>query len=85
MLHASPFNPAGDPREQRPPFDKMAAAAPVPLDVVTPPGQLGGVPVIRIDIPGTTTIDGDIVYFHGGFFPIGSAAASVGLVSRQPA
>ena len=48
------------------------------------PGQLGGVPVIRIDIPGTT-IDGDIVYFHGGFFPIGSAAASVGLASRQPA
>jgi acetyl esterase/lipase len=56
----------------------MIAAAPVPADVVTTPGQLGGVPVIRIDIPGTTT-DGVIVYFHGGFFAIGSAAASVGL------
>ena len=81
MLRASPFNPAGDLREQRPLFDKMIAAAPVPADVVTTPGQLGGVPVIRVDIPGTTTPDGVIMYFHGGFFAIGSAAASVGLAS----
>jgi acetyl esterase/lipase len=38
------------------------------------------VPVIRVDIPGTTT-DGVILYFHGGFFAGGSAAASVGLAS----
>jgi epsilon-lactone hydrolase len=38
------------------------------------------VPVIRVDIPGTTT-DGVIVYFHGGFFAIGSAATSVGLAA----
>jgi epsilon-lactone hydrolase len=80
ILHASPFDPAGDLREQRPLFEKMIAAAPVPPDVVTTPGQLGGVPVIRVDIPGTTT-DGVILYFHGGFFAIGSAAASVGLAS----
>jgi len=81
MLRASPFDPAGDLREQRPLFDKMIAAAPVPADVVTTPRQLGGVPVIRVDIPGTTTTDGVIVYFHGGFFAIGSAASSVGLAS----
>ncbi len=81
MLRASPFDPAGELREQRPLFDKMVTAAPVPADVVTTPGQLGGVPVIRVDIPGTTT-DGVIVYFHGGFFAIGSAAASVGLASE---
>ena len=78
MLRASPFDPAGDLREQRPLFEKMVSAAPVPADVVTTPGQLGGVPVIRVGIPGTTT-DGVILYFHGGFFAIGSAAASVGL------
>ena len=78
MLRASPFDPAGDLREQRPLFEKMIAAAPVPADVVTTGGQLGGVPVIRVDIPGTTT-GGLILYFHGGFFAIGSAAASVGL------
>jgi epsilon-lactone hydrolase len=80
MLRASPFDPAGDLREQRPLFDKMVAAAPVPADVVTTSGQLGGVPVISVDIPGTTT-DGVILYFHGGFFAIGSAAASVSLAS----
>ena len=80
MLRASPFDPAGDLREQRPLFDKMVAAAPVPADVVTTPGQLGGVPVISVDVPGTTT-DGVILYFHGGFFAIGSAATSVGLAS----
>lgn len=80
MLRASPFDPAGDLREQRPLFDKMVPAAPLPDDVITTPGQLGGVPVIYVDIPGTTT-DGVILYFHGGFFAIGSAAASVGLAS----
>jgi monoterpene epsilon-lactone hydrolase len=80
ILRASPFDPAGDLSEQRPLFEKMIAAAPVPPDVVTIPGQLGGVPVIRVGIPGTTD-DGVILYFHGGFFAIGSAAASVGLAS----
>ena len=80
MLRASLFDPAGDLREQRPLFDQMIAAASVPADVVTTPGQLGGVPVIHVDIPGTTT-DGVILYFHGGFFAIGSAASSVGLAA----
>jgi epsilon-lactone hydrolase len=80
MLRASPFDPAGDLREQRPLFEKMIAAAPVPADVVTTPGQLGGVPVIYVDIPGITTA-GVILYFHGGFFAIGSAATSVGLAA----
>jgi len=80
MLRTSPFDPAGDLREQRPLFEKMIAAAPVPADVVTTPGHLGGVPVISIDIPGTTT-DGVILYFHGGFFAIGSAATSVGMAA----
>jgi acetyl esterase/lipase len=80
MLRASPFDPAGDLREQRPLFNKMITVGPVPADVVTTPGQLGGVPVIHVDIPGTTT-DGVILYFHGGFFAIGSAAASAGLAA----
>jgi acetyl esterase/lipase len=78
MLRASPFDPAGDLREQRPLFESMITAA--PADVVTTPGQLGGVPVISVGIPGTTT-NGVILYFHGGFFAIGSAAASVSLAA----
>ena len=80
MLRASPFDPAGGLREQRALFETMIAAAPVPADVVATGGQLGGVPVISVDVPGTTT-DGVILYFHGGFFAIGSAATSVGLAS----
>jgi epsilon-lactone hydrolase len=80
MLRASPFDPAGDLRDQRPLFEEMIAAVPLPADLVTTPGQLGGVDVLYVDIPGTTT-DGLILYFHGGFFAIGSAAASVGLAA----
>lgn len=80
MLRESPLDPAGSPAEQRPLFERMITAIPVPEDVVATPGQLGGVPVTFVDIPGTTT-DGVILYFHGGFFAIGSAAASVGLTS----
>ena len=57
----------------------MIAAAPVPGDVITTAGQLGGVPVIYVEVPGTT--DGVILCFHGGFFAIGSAATSVGLAA----
>src|ERR1039457_223899 len=77
MLTASPMDPAGDPLEQRPLFEQMITAIPVPADVVTTPGQLGGVPVVTIDIPGTTT-EGVILYFHGGFFAIGSPAGPGG-------
>ena len=80
MLQEAPFDPAGDLHDQRQLFEKMITAAPVPADVVTTPGQLGDVPVIRVEIPGTTT-DGVILYFHGGFFCIGSAATSVGLAA----
>ena len=73
MLRASPFDRAGDLCEQRPLFNKMITAGPVPADVVTTPGQLGDVPVIRVGMPGTTT-DG-VIFFHRGFFGIGSAAA----------
>ena len=73
MLRASSFDPAGGPREQRPLLNKMMTAGPVPADVVTTPGHLGGVPVVRVGIPGTTT-DG-VIFFHGGFFAIGSAAS----------
>jgi epsilon-lactone hydrolase len=46
VLRASPFDPAGDLREQRPLFDTMVTATPLPGDVLTTPGQLGGTAVI---------------------------------------
>lgn len=80
ILRTRPFDPAGDPLEQRERFERVVAAAPVPADVVTTRGDLGGVPVLTIEIPGVST-EGTVLYFHGGFFAIGSAAASVGLAA----
>lgn len=42
ILRTRPFDPAGDPLEQRGRFGRVVTAAPVPADVVTTPGDLGG-------------------------------------------
>jgi monoterpene epsilon-lactone hydrolase len=80
-LRASPLDLGGDPLEQRPLFEQMVTAVPVPDDVVTTPGHLGGVPVISVGIAGLHS-EGVILYFHGGAFAIGSASASVGLAAE---
>ena len=54
-LRASPFDPAGDLREQRPLFESMITAPWAPADVVTTPGQLGGVPVISVGMAGSVS------------------------------
>lgn len=79
-VRASPLDLGGHPLEQRPLFEQMVTAVPIPDDVVTTPGHLGGVPVISLEIAGLT-IEGVILYFHGGAFAIGSASASVGLAA----
>jgi hypothetical protein len=86
MLRASPFDPAGDLGEQRPLFEKMVTAAPVPAAVVTTPGQLGGVRVpdgtdeLRARVTanpnlhhqtGMVAADGDIVMVHGRYEGLG--------------
>jgi epsilon-lactone hydrolase len=58
----------------------MLTAQPLPTDVRTTPGDLGGVPVIFIDIAGVEPV-GTIFHIHGGGFALGSAAGSVGLAS----
>src|ERR1700678_3398407 len=73
-VRAPPLALGGHPLEQRPLFEQMVTAVPIPDDVVTTPGHLGGVPVISVEIAGLT-IEGVILYFHGGAFAIGSAPA----------
>jgi monoterpene epsilon-lactone hydrolase len=58
----------------------MMAAIPLPADVTSSPGRLGGIPVIDVDIAGADSTK-VILYLHGGAYAIGSAAASVGLAS----
>jgi epsilon-lactone hydrolase len=80
MLRDGPLDLGGEVQEQRAVFAEMMAAVPVPDDVTTPPGNLGGIPVIHVQVPGGDSAE-VIFYLHGGAYAIGTAAASVGLAS----
>jgi len=80
MLRAAPLDLGGDVDEQRIIFEEMMAAAPIPADVQTSAGTLGGIPVVNVDVAGADS-GKVILYFHGGAYAIGSAASSVGLAS----
>ena len=80
ILRNVPFDLGGDVHAQRPLLDQMLTAQPLPADVRVTPGDLGGVPVIFIDIAGVEP-RGIIFHIHGGGFALGSAAGSAGLAS----
>jgi epsilon-lactone hydrolase len=81
ILRNAPFDLGGDVAIQRPLLPSMLTAQPLPADVLTTPGSLGGVPVIFIDIDGVAP-RGTIFHLHGGGFALGSARGSVGLASN---
>jgi epsilon-lactone hydrolase len=80
ILRNAPFDLGGDVAAQRPLLEQMLTAQPLPADVRMTTGELGGVPVIFIDIDGVQP-RGTIFHTHGGGFAIGSARSSVGLAS----
>jgi monoterpene epsilon-lactone hydrolase len=80
MLRNAPFDLGGDVATQRPLLDQMLTSQPLPEDVRTTPGDLGGIPVIFIDIADVEP-RGTLLHIHGGGFALGSAAGSVGLAS----
>src|ERR1700684_4059535 len=80
ILRDAPFDLGGDVTSQRPLLEQMLTAQPLPADVRTAPGDLGGIPVIFIDIAGVEP-RGTIFHIHGGGFALGSAGGSVGLVA----
>ena len=80
MLRDAPFDLGGDVSVQRPLLEQMLTAHPLADDVRTTPGELGGVPVIFIEIADTEP-SGVIFHLHGGGFALGSAAGSVGFAS----
>jgi len=81
LLRDGPLDMGGDVREQRVIFDQMMAARALPGDVITRQDTLGGVPVTVIDVAGMPS-RGVVVYFHGGAYALGSAAATAGLGSE---
>ena len=80
MLRDAPFDLGGDVFVERPLLEQMLTGHPLAHDVRTTPGELGGVPVISIEIA-ETEAKGVILHMHGGGFSLGSAAGSVGFVS----
>lgn len=80
LLRDGPLDLGGDVVEQRVIFEQMMAAIPVPADVITSPGSLGGIPVVNVEAMGVD--DASVIfYLHGGAYAIGTAASSVGLAS----
>jgi monoterpene epsilon-lactone hydrolase len=61
-------------------FNELMAHVPVADDVEQKPTTIGGVDAIDVTIRGLDTT-GTILYFHGGVYVIGTAVATVPLVS----
>ena len=80
MLRDAPFDLGGDVSVQRPLLEQMLSTHPLAHDVCTTAGELGGVPVISVEIAGTQP-RGVILHLHGGGFALGSATSSVGFAS----
>src|SRR6202051_3892362 len=80
ILRNAPFDLGGDVTVQRPLLEQMLTSQPLPADVRVTPADLGGIPVIFIDIAGAEP-RGTIFHIHGGGFALGSAAGSAGLAS----
>jgi acetyl esterase/lipase len=80
LVRHSPFDIGGDVDEQRVVFHDMITSVPLPDDVTTTPGRLGGVPVVTAETPESDP-SAVLLYFHGGGYALGSAADSAGLAA----
>jgi len=80
LMAEAPVEVAGDAAEQRPVFEAMMTAAPLAPDVRLTPGELGGVPVVAIEIEGAEPA-GVALWLHGGWYALGSPRASAGLAA----
>jgi acetyl esterase/lipase len=81
LLRNGPLDVGGDHVQQREVFTRMLTSRPLPEDVVLTPGRLGEVPVLEVGIEGVAP-EGTLLWFHGGFYVLGSARTSAGLASN---
>ncbi|MEU3650240.1 alpha/beta hydrolase [Lentzea sp. NPDC034063] len=78
LLRNADFDLGGDVDTQRSLLEHMLTAHPLPTDVRTSTGELGGVSVVFTNLAGVDA-SGVLFHLHGGGFALGSAAGSVGL------
>ncbi|MEY9892810.1 monoterpene epsilon-lactone hydrolase [Catenulispora sp. MAP5-51] len=80
IFRNGPLDIGGDPAVQREVFAGMLASRPLPDDVILTPSAIGGVPVVEIEIDGVAPA-GTLLWFHGGFYVLGSPRTSAALAS----
>jgi monoterpene epsilon-lactone hydrolase len=81
ILRQGRLDTAGDVQTLRAAFNELMARVPVAPDVQQSPVEVGGVAGIEVSIQGNEA-ENVILYFHGGVYVIGTAAAAVPLVSE---
>ncbi|WP_042365706.1 alpha/beta hydrolase fold domain-containing protein [Streptacidiphilus neutrinimicus] len=81
LFRTGPLEIGGDHLKQREVFTRMLTSRPLPDDVVLAPRELGGVPVLEISIDGVAA-DDTLLWFHGGFYVLGSARTSAALAAN---
>jgi monoterpene epsilon-lactone hydrolase len=79
ILRQGRLDTAGDVQALRAAFNELMARVPVAPDIQQRPVELGGVAGIEVTVDGNEG-ENVILYFHGGVYVIGTAAASVPLV-----
>ncbi|HEX3814986.1 MAG TPA: alpha/beta hydrolase [Mycobacteriales bacterium] len=80
ILRAGGLDTGGEVAALRDAFNKLMAQVPVAADVQQNPVEIGGVAGVEVTIQGNEA-EGVILYFHSGVYVIGTAAATVPLVS----
>ena len=81
ILRQGNLDQAGAVAPLRAAFNELMSHVPVAPDVHQNPVKIGGVDGIEVTIEGTAA-ENVILYFHGGVYVIGTAVASVPLVSE---
>jgi acetyl esterase/lipase len=80
LIRDAPFDLGGEVVIQRPQLEQLLTAHPLADDVRASTGELGGVPVVFVELAGVDAA-GVILHLHGGGFALGSAHSSAGLAS----
>jgi acetyl esterase/lipase len=80
LLRDAPFDLGGQFAIQRPRLEQLLTAHPLPHDVRTSTGELGGVRVVFAELTGVNA-SGVLFHLHGGGFALGSATGSIALAS----
>jgi monoterpene epsilon-lactone hydrolase len=79
ILRQGRLDTAGDVPTLRAAFNELMSQVPIAPDIQQKPTNIGGIGGVEVTIKGTAA-ENVILYFHGGVYVIGTAAASVPLV-----